>query len=302
MKIGLVTACGSYNTHLAWTLASSYHLIDFAVVINGGLDNNDPFGPDDIPLQKEIDQVKSLDVDKKVKMYKASWSGMPNLIREENEPGRARNLSQSLQIARKLGADWVIKIDADELIHKSVTREYLEDLIDNSNGGKIGFRFGMWELTGDYEHYHGLPGWAPEDDQNEPSSNDAAQFFKPCLDDFYYGGGAPVVNTHIVPHQKLYSYHVRHCPPPGLDPFKYFYDRFFYHLFAPTYLIEGKDIDIDQVRLDAKKKALAHLQMCKHPESLNPINNGDDPRIPKETPLVIQMGTKEYIKMKKEEK
>ncbi len=300
LKITAFTACGTYPTHIDYTIASIYHLVDQVIVVNGGYDVKDITKGDDIPVDRDTKLLRELDVDDKIKIFKPTWKGLKQVEKGREEAGRGRNLSMAVQAAYKLGADWVLKTDADILFHQNVSRNDLLQLIKDSNEDKLGYRFGMWELQGDYAHYQGLPDWAPDDSQEYPSSNDAPQFYYVFHDDWYHMGGAPVTMASISPYQKINCYHVRYCPPPGCDPYDYFYKRFWYHLVIPEYT-RGDKIDFQKKDLEVKKKTLAHLQMCKHIESLNPINNGDDPRIPKETPLVIKLGTKEYIQMKKEE-
>ncbi len=301
-KITLVTSVGTYETHLAWTVASAYNLVDEVIITNGGIYVDDPFGKDDIILQREVNQIKELDIDNKCLMIKASWKGL-DISKEENEFGRGRNLTQSARIAREQGADWIIKTDADELIDSSVTRERLEHYISISNNGQLGYRFGMWEIHGkDYAHYQSLPSWASEDDQNYPSSNDSIQFFKPNKGDFFYGGGAPVVKSSINPQQDLNCWHVRYCVPPDLEPYKYFYERFLYHLFAPEYLIKGKDTDIDKIKKEAHDKALSHVEsMVNNTDKLHKVDpNNKDARVPPRKPLVMELGFVDYIKYMKE--
>ncbi len=299
MKITAFVATGTYPSHIDFTIASLYSLVDEVIVINGGYDVTDITKGDDIPVERDTILLKELDVDNKIKIFKPTWKGLKQVEKGRDEAGRARNLSLGVQLATKLGADWVLKMDADIILHQDVSRVDLLHLINESNNGMYGYRFGMWELKGDYEHYQGLPNWDDNDSQDYPSSNDAPQFYRPFHNDFYYMAGSPVVMALINPYQKIKCYHVRSCPPPNCDRYEYFYKRAWYHSVIPEYTM-GNKIDFKQKELEARKQALDNIYVCDHTEKLNPINDGNDPRIPKETPLVIKMGTKEYIQMKKE--
>ncbi len=299
-KITGVTSCGTYETHVDYTIASLYHLVDNVIVINGGYDVKDIESGDNIPTERDTQLLKGMDVDKKITIFKPSWKGLLKMERGRDEAGRARNLSFASQAAYKLGSEWLFKVDSDTMLHHNITREDLEYLIEKSQNGQYGYRFGQYELCGDYEHYHGVPTHAPEDSKDYPSSNDAPLFYKCRKDDWYVGGGAPVTTASVVPYQKLTCYHARSCPPPNCEPYDYFYKRFWYHSVIPQYT-EDPNFDISSLEEEIVRKAKGHVEMALHPEKLNKVGDSDDPRIPKEKPLVIEMGTKAYIQMKKRE-
>jgi hypothetical protein len=298
MKITAISCIGTYPTHIDHTIASLYHLVDEVVIINGGYDVDDINKGDNLPLERDTKLLREIDIDHKIRIFSPTWEAAKHAKRGSEEAGRGRNLSLAVQTAYRLGADWVLKTDADILFDHTVTKEMLLRLIENSDNGRIGYRFGMWELYGDYSHYQGLPTWAPEDDQNYPSSNDAPQFYKVSDQDWYVGGGAPVVQAHIIPCQTVNCFHVRSCPPIDCSPYEYFYKRFWYHSIIPSYT-EGKRIDFEAMKEIVHRKATDLLSAYVNPGKLNKAGDGDDPRIPPHKPEVIKMGCKKYIASKK---
>lgn len=307
--IGISTV-GTYWSHIDATIASMYHLCDKIIVANGGYDINNPDRGDNIPVERDKDLIKDVDIYNKVQQIKPTWKGVKNIQKGRSEAGRDRNMSLVVQAAYKLGADIVLKIDADEIIGNNVERADLEYLYKQSsksgyNKVKVGYRFGMWELWGDFYHYQQLPSWASEDNKHYPSSNDAPQFYKPNIDDWYIGG-SPVVKTAIIPYQKLLSYHVRSVPPTDVDPFEYFYRRYWYHYYFPMIAERERgdrefDLTLEDISRKAKEDAYSSAKICETKQGLSRIDpNAIDPRVPKETPLVISLGPKEYIKYKQE--
>jgi hypothetical protein len=299
MKITAISCIGTYPTHINYTVASLYHLVDEVVIINGGYDVKDINKGDCIPLERDTKLLKAIDIDNKVRIFTPSWEAAKLAKKGKEEAGRGRNLSLAVQTAYRLKADWVLKTDADILFDHTVTKNMLLELIENSDSGRKGYRFGMWELYGDYEHYQGLPTWAPEDDTRFPSSNDAPQFYKPSDQDWYVGGGAPVVKAHIMPYQKVNCFHVRNCPPIDCNPYEYFYNRFWYHTIIPPYT-DGKRIDFEKMEEIVGRKAKDLLSVSVNPgTSSNKVGDGNDPRIPPYSPHVVLMGCKKYIASKK---
>jgi len=294
---------GTYFSHINYTVSSMYHLCDFIVVINGGYDIYNPCKGDNILLERDAFLLKEIDIDNKVRQFRAAWKGVNNIKKGKSEAGRDRNMSMAVQAAFKLGADWVLKVDSDEILHHNINRKDLENLVSISQNGKYGFRFSMQELWGTYKTYQSLPDWAEGDDHNYPSSNDAPQFYKPCLTDWYIGG-SPVVSSSIKQYQKLFSYHVRSVPPTDVDPFEYFVRRYWYHKYIPRQaqaVREGQEfnIDFDVFMEECKKSAEQSVKIINSGKLLSIDPNAADPRIPKESPLVVEMGCKNYIKMMK---
>lgn len=285
MKIVGISTIGTYPNHIAWGVASLYHVCDQFLIINGGFDVEDLNKGCDVPLEREKHQLKDIDIAGKIVQVKSGWDKVNGISLKREEAGRGRNMTQAVQYAaKKMGADVVVKFDSDNIIDPdSISRDMVEKLL--TEAPDIGRRFGQYELEGDFYHFGNMPSWAPEDDQNWPSSNDAPQIYRPAPTDWYVGGGAPVVSAHIIPHQRFISYHVRNVAPHGVDPYEYFYKRFWYHTYAPWTTGELKDEKLktyeDVVKM-AKEKAerAANIDVSK----LNKIGSNNDPKAP---PAVI---------------
>ena len=274
------TSIGFYPTHVDYTVASMW-FCDEIIVINGGMDPDNLSGGDDIPVERDRKLLEELNekVENKIVQIKPTWEGATPIVNgmkllnpKKDEVGRSRGLSHGVQAAIRRGADIVVKIDADEILDgRTINRQKILDLYPDlsigkspkiTSGGKIlGFRTGLFEVHGDFQHFNGMPSWAAEDSHNGPSSNDAPQIYLPKKTDFYGGGGAPAVACHIIPKQDFHAFHVRAVVPHGVDPYEYFYKRFLYHTLLPWMTGETRPPELknlDDIKRHAEKKA-AHL-------------------------------------------
>ena len=110
MKIIGVSTCGSYESWAKWAIASLYNIVDEIIVINGGIDVNDPDGPDNIPLTREVRQLKEIDVKQKITQIKPSWDKVKFAKKETCEAGRGRNISLAFNMLMLLGLIGFIKL------------------------------------------------------------------------------------------------------------------------------------------------------------------------------------------------
>ena len=158
MKIIGVTTCGSYESWTKWSIASIYNSVDEIIVINGGIDIEDPDGPDNIPLQRELKQLKEIDINDKIKQIKPDWKNVKFANKESCEAGRGRNISLAFQYAYKAGADWIYKLDSDQ-ISENITRKELEDLMEAGERlGISGYRFAEYaDFFREYDKAQALP-------------------------------------------------------------------------------------------------------------------------------------------------
>ena len=308
------TATGTYPSHTDLCVASLYFICDEIIVINGGYDVDNVDLGDTIPIERDKKLLKEMDIDNKITQIKPSWEaatpihkGMKLINPEKDEGGRSRNLTHGVQAAIRRGADLVIKIDADECLDlRTIDREKILALYPNISIGKspkitnqghvLGFRLGMYECHGDFYHFNGMPSWAAEDSNDGPSSNDAPQIYHPYPTDYYGGGGAPAVKSHIIPKQDFHAFHVRSVVPHGVDPFEYFYKRYWYHTYAPWLSGETRPSNLknlDDIKKHAEKRAKAAVEELKNIDSYHTLGSVDDPKAPKSIPKLMMKLDKE---------
>lgn len=305
MKIVGISTIGTYPNHIDFGVASCYHFCDEFLVVNGGYDVKDPEVGCDFVLERERDVLKDIDVANKITQVKSGWDKVHGIDDKREEAGRGRNMTQAVQYAaEKMDADIVLKFDSDNIMDpSSLNRAFVSQLF-KLNGPGVGYRFGQYELHKTFNHFGKLPDWAAEDNRDFPSSNDAPQMYAPNKDDWYVGGGAPVVSAHIVPHQTFISYHVRNVPPPDVSPYEYFYKRLWYHTYAPWKTGELKNPRLQTYRdvlVYVEEIATAATEGLEDLSDMNEVGSSDDPRAPRSIPEVITIGAKAWIEKVMEE-
>jgi hypothetical protein len=117
MKITAVSTCGTYHSWLRWGVASVYNSVDKIIIINGGYEVGRPEKGDNIPLLRELQQLKDIDIDNKILQVKPTNERLIQLLGKDLdwskcEAGRARNITLAFQLAYHDGADWVLKFDS----------------------------------------------------------------------------------------------------------------------------------------------------------------------------------------------
>ena len=290
MKIIGVTCCGAYESWLKWTVASIYNMVDEIIVINGGIDINDPDGPDNIPLAREIRQLKDIDVEQKITQIKPSWDKVKFAKKETCEAGRGRNISLAFQYAYAAGADWIYKLDSDQIVH-NITRENLDDLSESGDRlGITGYRFAEYaDFFRRYDRAQALP---------DNFTDDGSLFFKANKQAWATGQGSPVHYSDQREIHDLRTFHMRRINPPDLNEYIYHYKRFYYHLWGPNSILElgenktlGRKLTHEEIVKKAKAQTKALITSCGKPKS-----HFSSEKFPPHKPKIIDMGCKEFIK------
>ena len=140
IKIVGCTTVGSYNTWAAWTVASFYNIVDAVVVINGGFDFNDLSKGDAVPLERERQQLKELDINNKVIQIRPDWDKIRFAKKGRDETGRARNIELAFSYSYALAKQKKWNIDKTSIKTVYVTQEFLNDYngyYEPSNGALI---------------------------------------------------------------------------------------------------------------------------------------------------------------------
>ncbi len=290
MKIIGVSTCGSYESWAKWAIASLYNIVDEIIVINGGIDVNDPDGPDNIPLTREVRQLKEIDVKQKITQIKPSWDKVKFAKKETCEAGRGRNISLAFQYAYAAGADWIYKIDADQLVD-NITREELNDLSEAGNRlGISGYRFAEYaDFFRVYDKAQALP---------NNFTDDGSLFFKANKQAWATGQGSPVNYCDQKEIHDLRTFHMRRIHPPDLNEYIYHYKRFYYHLFGPNSIMElgenktlGRKLTHDEIVKKAKEQTKSLMSSQGHLR-----DHFKSEKFPPGKPKVVIMGCKKYIK------
>jgi len=290
MKIIGVTTCGAYESWTQWTIASIYNIVDEIIVINGGIDVNDPDGPDNIPLTREVRQLKDIDIEQKITQIKPHWDKVKFAKKESCEAGRGRNISLAFQYAYAAGADWIYKLDSDQLVD-NITREELNDLSEAGNRlGISGYRFAEYaDFFRVYDRAQALP---------DNFTDDGSLFFKANKQAWATGQGSPVHYSDQREIHDLRTFHMRRIHPPDLNEYIYHYKRFYYHLFGPNSIMElgeNKTLGRKLTHAEITKKAKAQTKSLMTSEGhLRTHFNSE--KFPPYKPKVVEIGCKKYIK------
>lgn len=234
MITAVIMCCGSYYS--PWTpctIASTYAIGDFMVVVNAGFNLRSPrFQENDIPLEEVSRDISHLDVDGRV--YEVTdVSKLRRVLpvtsqKEANRLGlkewydlRGRNMTLASQVAWGKGANMVLRIDTDQVCYRDALslRGRTENLI-----------LYQFEFQGDVFHLSD-PG---------PSSpyNDSVYYYRVAKDDWYVGGLAPVIHADRKPCEDIHCAHLRQANPIGLseeEKLRHFRDRYIFHLWTNIY-------------------------------------------------------------------
>jgi len=293
LKIIAVSTCGSYESWTQHAIASIYNSVDKIVVINGGIDISGKEAGDDIPLQRDLKQLKEIDIDNKITQIRPHWYLVKRVDKKTCEAGRARNISFAFQAAHAYGTKggetcWIYKMDSDQICDESFTRKALEDLANS--GEHDGYRFAEYaDFFRSYNRCQALP---------DNFTDDGSLFFKSHADAWAIGQGSPVHYREQHEIHSMRTFHMRRICPPDLNPWDYYYKRFYYHTWGPNSIGElpinkdGRILINDEIKDIATKQADSVMESQGH--TIDHFNN--DERFPPRKPLVVSMGPLEYIK------
>lgn len=301
-----VTTVGTYNCWGAWTVGSFYNSVDDVVIINGGYIPEKPELGNCNILEREKQQFKDMDVDNKIYQFKCNNDNLKKtgLYKEgKDELARSGNMTLSYQYAYKLAQDkgydlskvWILKLDADQICNLSFTRENLLKLA--KSGEHNGYRFAQYaDFFRSYERVQSLPDWCANEVGN--FTNDGSLFFRTHAQAHAGGQGSPGVGEEY-PCTDFATYHMRRIHPPDMDEYKYHFDKIWYHTWGPNQIMEygfnrehGRKMTNEEVWEEAERVTKGILET----EGTHISEYGDDIRIAKNPPKIVEIGIDEYIK------
>ena len=277
MKLVGVTAIGSYwSPWFPYTIASIYNVCDQVVVANNGFDF-DNF-PRTEPLDRATAWIKRLDVNGKIvelrdvtpgrlnHNYPIGTQRAANDRRKQGGEGywydlRGLNLTAANEEAVKLGADWILKIDSDEVCYSDV--DQLADMLRlNWTGTSV---FHQLEFAGDV----GPDSCYLADPPPSSPYIDTAQTYRADPETWYIGGGAIVnLREERLESTVFHCAHLREANPWHLtrgEKLEHFYGRVLWRLYTNDYGYMS-----DEVRAEARAKAETMLARVKTPFSGKP--------------------------------
>lgn len=241
MKTATIMCCGSYySPWFPYTVASTYAVSDFMVVVNAGFDFENPsVDVNDVPLKQVTEDIRNLDIENKI-IEVTDVSRVKHKLplicqKEANDQKivdwydlRGRNMTLASEVAYDNGAKMVIRIDTDQVCYKDVMKV---------KGRKEAMTFYQYEFEGDIYHL-GWPG---------PSSpfNDSVYYYRIFKEDWYVGGLAPVIHHSRKPCHVIHCAHLRHANPIELseeEKYKHFRDRNLFHLWTNFYGVFTDDL------------------------------------------------------------
>jgi len=251
-----IMCCGSYySPWTPYTIASIYPVCDKIVVVNAGfdLDNPDP-NENEVPLEQVSEDIDHLDIQGKI-IEVTDFSDMKRRFpvmteKEAKEKGaslwfdlRGRNMTRASEVAYKLGAKKVLRIDTDQACYRDVLK-LLKPSFKEGN-----WIFYQYEFVGDVGgelHFLTYP---------PPASpfNDSVYYYSISEEDWYVGGLAPVIRADRVPCLDIHCAHLRYANPVWLseeEKFRHFYYRFLYHLWTNEFAAFT-----DELKTKARKMA-----------------------------------------------
>lgn len=236
--IGIMT-CGTYYSPWIPYGIVSFYFVDEIVIVNGGYRIRN-FSPEEynIPLEQVTRDISNLDIQGKIVEIK-DWSMKDlrhkvTLATEKNHPEkdwvdmRGLGLTLATEKAWERGADWVLKWDSDQVGYK------------NAMGVKnlgMSVYLHQYEFVGDMHHLAEPPPHSPY--------NDSVFTYPASQNDWYTGGGGPVIRNFRVPSPNHNCAHLRNATPVGLseeERFKYFFERQWFHTRTNSGL-EGKELE-----------------------------------------------------------
>ena len=251
MKTAVIMCAGSYySPWTPYTIASTYGIGDFMVVVNAGFDLRNPsLEVTDVPLKQVSRDIEELDSDGKIieltdmsrlkRKLPVMSQMMANKLKIERWYDlRGRNMTLASEVAYDEGADMVLRIDTDQVCYRDVQglRERKDALI-----------LYQYEFYGDLHHF-------PDPSPSSPF-NDSVYFYPISKDDWYVGGLAPVIHADRKECPDMHCAHLRRCNPINLDEegcLKHYRDRAIFHLWTNEYGAFTKEL-VERAERDAKR-------------------------------------------------
>lgn len=250
-KIGITTIGTYYSPWFPHTIASIYNHVDEIIVVNGGYDLNNPQrNVINVPLKRASNDIKHLDINGKIfevtdhnldEIYhKAEVTTQFDANRRKKNEGwwdiRGMNMTLAQELAYRLGADWILKIDSDQVCYPDVGR--IKDI-------KKGLIFHQYEFVGDVMHL--------DDPGPDSPYNDSVFIYKAKPNGFYHGGGSPSIFADRIFTDKIHCAHLRYANPTWLsdeEKYEHFFGRAWWRKFTGDGLW-GQDL-IDNAERTAK--------------------------------------------------
>jgi hypothetical protein len=214
MKVVSTMCTGTYySPWFPYALASVYNRSDEIIVVNAGHDLKN-FKRDVwyIPTQRVTDEIKYLDVNGKIKEIKElslvdipfnypimTQLEMNNVKDIHNFDVRGIVMTLATRAAYRSGADWVHKIDHDQVMYNDW---------DKYEGGSYMA----------YQYEFGYMIQNPTYVTDSEPFNDGTFTYKPYEEDWYQGSGSPALkpgmpDNNRVKSPKFHCAHFRYCQP-----------------------------------------------------------------------------------------
>tara|TARA_Y100000310_G_scaffold274686_1_gene290841 strand:- start:1043 stop:1906 length:864 start_codon:yes stop_codon:yes gene_type:complete len=236
MKITAITCCGCYEQPwIRQGIAALYNAVDEIVVVNSGIDINNPDPDVVIPIPGIKEYLKTIDINNKIIVVEnVDWESAGRQVQKNREDVRGLNLTLATQTATERGADWIFKYDTDQVMYP-VKRNTLYKLTQIGHSGYI-----FWEIK-DFWVDPRLQRTAPPAGKDY---SDGPKFYKSLDDQWFVGQGAPTTWTEQIHSMDVVSSHVRECFP--LDwtveqKKRGYYERLWYRYYQANYLGEFKN-------------------------------------------------------------
>lgn len=295
-----ITTCGTYPCWLDYTISSFYNHVNKVIVVNAGYDIKYPEKGALIPLKREHELIKKIDINNKIIEINPTQEQIDELfssicIKDKDEFGRSTNMTLSNKIAYELPNPdnkirYVLKLDSDQILYKLKENSLIDLIIKYPNDN--GFRFAQYAgFNNSFDYIDYIP---------DEFTNDGSLLYELKPNQGYVGQGSPG-NIHVNQHQiyTIKTSHMRKITPPNVDPYEHYFKRLWYHTYAPNLINEHP-----YNKNTGKKLTLEQIQKISHDETISNLKSKGiyihslpkDERIPYNPPLVCQITPLEYIK------
>ena len=278
MRVVAIISIGTYySAWFPYTVASIYNYVDEIVVGNYGFNIYDPKPDVWIPLDRVSQDINRLDINGKITELKSvdiSRLKHPYKVitqKEANEQKindwydiRGVSMTHTNEVAVDHGADWIMKIDSDQVCYLDIRRlrRYLSVVRVN------GLKFHQYEFIGDIG---GKDNYFSKPQPNSPY-DDPVFVYKANVNQYYGGGGSPALfldGGDRIGTDLIHAGHMRNANPIFItdeEKFMHFFYRVWFRLYTNQY---GKFCrELDQ---HAKKTALDMLKYeNKQPAEVQP--------------------------------